>query len=98
MALGAAIAWSAIDDVNDDAKAFVAAASILGPLSAAVAAAVWSRTPSWVAGILLVASAVVTPTYFAWPFNAAVLIAGVALIVLRPHRSQMPGPRSRPTG
>lgn len=96
--IGAAVAWSSINSVNDDALGLVAAASIVGPLLAASAATAWGRVPSWATGILLAGSAIVTPTYFAWPFNAAALLAGVGLVVLRPHVGRASGPTTLTPG
>lgn len=91
--LGAAIAWSSIGDVNADARVFVGTASAVGPALAVVAAvALGGRSHARVAGLLLVASAVVTPTYFAWPLSLAALVAGIALALTQrnwsSHRSR----------
>ncbi len=80
-AVGAAIAWSSLGGVNPDARVFVGIASVLGP-GLALAAAVMTRRGRYrTAGLLLAASAVVTPTYFAYPLSAVALIAGLTLAV-----------------
>ena len=80
--LGAAIAISALGDVNDDAKILVAVASVGFPLCALGAAVALRRGRDRLAGVLLVLS-VATPTYFAYAFNLPALGLGLALLIKR---------------
>ena len=79
--LGAAVALNSLGDVNDDARLLIGVASVVGPLLAAWAAPQLSRRADRSAGLLLVASAVLTPTYFAYAFNLPALVVGLVLAV-----------------
>jgi hypothetical protein len=77
---GALVAFSALPDVNDDARVLVGVASLLGPVAAIAASAALSRHRDRWAGLLLVVS-VITPTYFAWLLNVPALLVGLILLV-----------------
>ncbi|MDQ3484206.1 MAG: hypothetical protein M3445_02140 [Actinomycetota bacterium] len=81
--VGAAVALAALPTVNDDARFFVAVASVLFPLCAVGAA--WSlwRGNDRGAGLLLLASSA-TPTYFAFVLNIPVIVIGVLLLIAPP--------------
>jgi hypothetical protein len=92
--LGAAVALSALPEVNADARWFVGGASILGPAAAAGAAVVLRRGAFRWAGVLLLLSAA-TPTYMAYALNLPALVVAVGLIVapggfVRPSRATRP--------
>ncbi len=79
--VGAVVALSALGDVNADDRVLVGVASVVGPVLAVVAALALSRRIDRTAGVLLMVSAVVTPTYFAYVLNLPALIAGFVLAV-----------------
>lgn len=78
-AAGAAVALSALSDVNDDAMALVTLASIVFPLCALGGAIALRLNNDRTAGLLLLLS-VATPTYFALPLNVPALVIGIALL------------------
>jgi chromate transport protein ChrA len=78
---GAAVALGSLGDVNDDARLLVGLASIVGPLLAVGAAVQLGRHANRSAGVLLVLSALATPTYFAYVLNIPALVVGVMLAV-----------------
>ena len=87
--LGAVVALGALDEVNDDARLLVGAASVLCPLAAVGASRLLARGADRAAGVLLLVSAL-TPTYFAYVLNVPALVVGFALLaapraVLRQH-------------
>lgn len=77
---GVAVAAFTSSDVNDDAEVLVAGAHAVGFVSAVVAAWLLARGRGRGAGALLVLSAIVTPTYFAWLLNLPALVAGIVLV------------------
>jgi hypothetical protein len=77
--LGGSVSLAGLTNVNDDAVLLVGFFSILGPALAVTAAAAAARGSLRNAGLLLVMSALATPTYFAYPLNVVVLAAGVWL-------------------
>lgn len=81
--------------MNDDAVLLVGFSSILGPALTVTAAAAAARGSLRNTGLLLVMSALGTPTYFAYPLNVVVLAAGVwlaatALCTVRGRRRPEP--------
>lgn len=76
---GAAVALGSLGNVNDDARLLVGLASVVGPLLGVWAAVQLSRHADRSAGVLLVLSAVLTPTYFAYVINIPALVVGAAL-------------------
>jgi hypothetical protein len=66
---------------NDDARLLVGLASVVGPLLGVGAAVQLSRHADRSAGVLLVLSALLTPTYFAFVINIPALLIGVTLAV-----------------
>lgn len=76
---GAAVALGSLGDVNDDARLLVGLASVVGPLLGAVAAVQLGRHADRSAGVLLLISALLTPTYFAYVINTPALVVGVML-------------------
>jgi hypothetical protein len=64
---------------NSDARWFVGAFTVLGPLCAIGSAVLIHREILRWAGVFLVLSAA-TPTYFAWPLNVLALLVGLLLI------------------
>lgn len=83
--VGAAVALTALGNVNVDARVLVGTASMVGPLLAIGAALLLSRRADRTAGVLLVLSAVLTPTYFAYVLNVPALVVGFVLLIA-PHR------------
>ena len=81
---GAVAGLGSLGGVNADARWLVGAASIVGPLLGAVAALVLGRRADRSAGALLLLSALVTPTYFAYVLNIPALVVGGVLVVA-PH-------------
>lgn len=79
--LGAAVALNSLGNVNDDSRLLVGVASVVGPLLAACAAPQLSRDADRSAGLLLVGSAALTPTYFAYAINLPALTVGLTLAV-----------------
>ena len=79
--LGAAVALSSLGTVNNDARLFVGVASVVGPLLAVAAVVQLFRHADRAAGLLLVGSAVLTPTYFAYAINLPALVVGLVLAV-----------------
>lgn len=77
--MGAAVAWTALPQVNADARLGVGAASVVGPIAALGAAAAVRSGKARVAGALLLVS-VLTPTYFAYVLSLPALLAGIALL------------------
>lgn len=94
---GAAVALFTFGDVNEDARLFVAGATVLGVGAALLSAWSAARSRHRLAGALLIGSAVVTPTYFAWPLNVVPLVAGV-VIVRGNQRARRALGRTQPTG
>lgn len=78
---GAAVALGSLGDVNDDARLLVGLASVVGPLLGVGAAVQLGRHADRSAGVLLVLSALLTPTYFAYVINIPALFVGVMLAV-----------------
>lgn len=78
---GVAVAALTYGNVNDDARWLVAGAHLVGLAFAAASAWLLRRTAARAAGALLIVSALITPTYFAWPLNLFALLVGVALLV-----------------
>lgn len=83
--VGAAIALTALPDVNAGARWFVAIASVIGPTAALLAAHLLRTGRDRLAGLALVIS-VATPTYFGAAVNVVALLAGVLLAVRPPAR------------
>jgi hypothetical protein len=84
--VGGAIALSSLGEVNPDVRVVVGVLSILGPVTAVGAGvAIRSRRPK-VAGLLLVLSAVSTPTYFVYVASIPALVVGATLLFV-PTRS-----------
>lgn len=77
--LGGSVSLAGLTNVNDDAVLLVGFFSILGPALAVTAAAAAARGSLRNAGLLLVMSALATPTYSAYPLNVVVLAAGAWL-------------------
>lgn len=77
---GAAVAVLTFGDVNEDARLLVAAATVLGVGAAVLSAWSAARSRHTLAGALLIISAVITPTYFAWPLNVLALAAGIVVV------------------
>lgn len=77
--LGGSVSLAGLTNVNNDAVVLVGFFSILGPALAVSAAVAAARGSLRSAGLLLVVSAVATPTYFAYPLNVVVLAAAVWL-------------------
>lgn len=77
--LGGSVSLTGLTNVNDDAVLLVGLFSILGPALSVAAAAAAARGSLRNAGLLLVMSALATPTYFAYPMNVVVLATGVRL-------------------
>lgn len=78
---GASVALGSLGRVNDDARVLVVGAAVVGPLLAAWAAFQLSRDRDRLAGALLLLSAVLTPTYFAYAINVPAFIIGLVLAV-----------------
>lgn len=78
---GAAVALGSLGDVNDNARLLVGLASAVGPLLGVGAAVQLGRHADRSAGVLLVVSALLTPTYFAYAINVPALVVGVVLAV-----------------
>lgn len=78
---GAAVALGSLSAVNEDARLLVGLASVVGPLLGVGAAVQLHRHADRSAGVLLVLSAVLTPTYFAYVLNIPALGIGVILAV-----------------
>lgn len=76
---GATVALGSLGDVNDDARLLVGVASVVGPLLGAGAAVQLGRHADRSAGVLLLISALLTPTYFAYVMNIPALVVGVML-------------------
>ena len=87
-AIGASVALASLGSVNADARLFVGAFSVAGPLAAVGAAWLLGRGADRAAGALLLLS-VLTPTYFAYVLNLPALLLGLALVVA-PH-AVLPG-------
>lgn len=95
-AVGGAIAIAALRDVNSDARALVGVATLLGIVTAVAASAALTHRRERVAGGLLVVSALVTPTFFAYALNLAPLLIGIVLIAT-PHALLHSGPVKLPS-
>jgi hypothetical protein len=78
---GGAVALSSLGNVNDDARQAVGVASVAGPLLGAWAALLMGRLADRSAGVVLMLSAVLTPTYFAYVLNLPALLVGAVLAV-----------------
>ena len=78
--VGAAVALSALSQVNPDARWIVGVASVVFPAAAVGAALALRRGALRWAGALLLVS-VATPTYFAWAVNLPALVAGLGLLL-----------------
>ena len=79
-AVGATVALGSLGSVNPDVRAIVGIVSVLGPLSALLAATTLAHHLDRLSGLLLLVSAA-TPTYFAWVLNVPALLVGLALMV-----------------
>jgi peptidoglycan/LPS O-acetylase OafA/YrhL len=79
--VGAVIAFASLPQTNTDARVFVGVASVLGPVAGFVAAVALVHRRQRVAGALLVVSAIVTPTYFAYALNVVPLLGGTVLSI-----------------
>lgn len=79
--LGGSVSLAGLTSVNDDAVLLVGLFSILGPALAVAAAVAAGRGSIRNSGLLLVMSALATPTYFAYPLNVMALGAGLWLAV-----------------
>jgi hypothetical protein len=90
--VGAVLALTAVGNVNADARAFVGAASVVGPLAAVAASRMIGRHADRPAGALLLVS-VLTPTYFAYVLNLPALLVG--LVLLAAPRVVLPRARAR---
>lgn len=82
---GGAVALGSLGDVNDDAQLLVGIASVVGPLLGVGATVQLGRHADRSAGVLLVLSALLTPTYFAYVINIPALVVGV-MLALAAHR------------
>jgi len=78
--VGASVAFSALPDVNPDARLLAGLASVVGPVAAVASAIALRRSRDRWAGLLLIAS-VITPTYFAWVLNVPALLIGLTLLI-----------------
>lgn len=78
---GSAVALGSLGNVNHDARLLVGLAAVVGPLLAVWAAVRLSKHADRSAGVLLVVSAVLTPTYFAYVINLPALVVGVLLVL-----------------
>lgn len=87
--VGGSVSLAGLTSVNDDAMLLVGLFSILGPALAMAAAVAAGRGSLRNSGLLLVMSALTTPTYFAYPLNVVALGAGLWLAVTA--RSAAPG-------
>ena len=76
---GAAVALASVRSLNADARVLVAVASVVGPSLAILAARQLSRRADRLAGVFLLISALLTPTYFAYVINLPALLVGIAL-------------------
>jgi hypothetical protein len=79
--VAALVTGTSLGDVNSDAVLFVAAASVVGVLCAVSAVVLLGRGSDRGAGLLLVASAIITPTYFAYALAVPALVVGIVLAV-----------------
>lgn len=79
--LGGSVSLAELTSVNDDAVLLVGLFSILGPALAVAAAVAAARGSLRNSGLLLVMSALATPTYFAYPLKVVALGAGLWLAV-----------------
>lgn len=77
--LGGSVSLAGLASVKDDAVLLVGFFSALGPALAIAAAVAAARGSLRNAGLLLVMSALATPTYFAYPLNVVALAAGLWL-------------------
>lgn len=75
--LGGSVALAGLVSANDDAVLLVGFFSVLGPALAITAALAAARGSPRNSGLLLVVSALATPTYFAYPLNVVVFAAGL---------------------
>jgi hypothetical protein len=92
---GAALALSALPQVNADARWLVAVASVAFPATAVLAAlALRHGAVRWAGTLLLVSAA--TPTYSAWALNLPALVAGLVLMTV-PSVAAGRGPVPEPT-
>lgn len=82
-AVGGAIAFSSLGEVNKDARGLVLAAATVGTLAAVGASVLLSLRATRAPGLLLILSGIVTPTYFAYALNLPVIAVG-CLLVIRP--------------
>lgn len=78
--VGGAVAVGSVADVNADAEVLVGLAAVAGPLAALGAALQLGRGADRSAGALLVLSALVTPTFFAYVLNLPALVVGLVLL------------------
>lgn len=86
-AAGGAIAAGGFSDVTADARPLLFVISVLGPCAALAAASAFAIGRDRLAGLCLIAKAIVTPTYAAAALNLVPLVAGLAWLV-RSVRSQ----------
>ena len=99
--VGALVAFSALSDVNADARLLAGIASVVGPVAAIAASlALGQRHDRW-AGALLIVS-VATPTYFAWVLNVPALLVGLILLMaprvaMGDRKSGLEQPRNQPS-
>jgi hypothetical protein len=75
--VAAGVAIPALASVNPDVAAFVLGATVLGLVLGALGAVAAAQERMVVAGLALVVSAIVTPTYFAAAVNLVPLALGV---------------------
>lgn len=80
-AVGAGVALASFDAVNSDARVLVGVATVLGPVAAVAAGRHISRRSDRAAGALLLLSALITPTFFAYAINLPALVVGLALVI-----------------
>lgn len=83
-AVGGAIAFSSLGEVNHDARGLVLAAATVGTLAAVAASVLLSIRATRAPGVLLVLSGLITPTYFAYALNLPVIAVG-SLLLIRPN-------------
>ena len=77
--LGGSVSLVGLASVNDDAVVVVGFFSIIGPALAVVATGMAARGSLRAAGVLLLMSALATPTYFAYPLNVVAFACGLWL-------------------
>ena len=85
-ALAAAVALTALRDVNGDARVLVGTASVVLPATAVAGDLAIHRDRRRLAAVLLLISAL-SPTYFAWALNLIPLVIAASL-ALPAHTSR----------